>query len=175
MTRPEARVEIALQDPRWTALKLDKLAVEAITATLSKLGMSPDAFEVSLLGCDDARIAALNAEFRGKPAPTNVLSWPSADRAPKTPGALPRLPDPDTQMETELGDLAIAYETCMAEAQTAKISATAHVTHLIVHGTLHLLGFDHISDADAERMETLEVAILATLGIADPYDISVLD
>lgn len=175
MTRPEARVDIALEDARWAELTLERLAVEAVTATLGQLKLAPDAFEVSLLACNDRRIAELNAEFRGKAVPTNVLSWPSEDRAPQTPGALPRMPAPGNPAESELGDLALAYETCMAEAKAANIEEAAHVTHLIVHGTLHLLGFDHITDADAERMETLEVGILATLGIADPYNVSVLN
>ncbi|WP_425093707.1 rRNA maturation RNase YbeY [Tropicimonas sp. S265A] len=175
MTPPDATTEIAVEDPRWASMNLPSLAPRAIGATLSALNLPPEAFEVSMLACDDARIANLNAEFRDKPVPTNVLSWPAEDRAPDVPGALPRLPEPDNPMERELGDLALAYETCMAEAQTAGISAQNHVTHLIVHGTLHLLGFDHITDADATRMEALERVILATLGIADPYSVSVLD
>lgn len=175
MTRPEATVEIALEDDRWGALGLDGLAARAVTATLVALDLPPDAFEISVLACDDTRISELNAEFRGKPTPTNVLSWPAEDRAPDRPGALPRLPDPENPMEAELGDLALAYETCLSESQAAGLAPAAHLTHLIVHGTLHLLGFDHIDDADAERMESLEIEILETLGIADPYRLSVLD
>ena len=104
MTRPEARVDIALEDARWADLTLERLAVEAVTATLGQLKLDPDAFEVSLLACDDRRIGELNAEFRGKAVPTNVLSWPSEDRAPQTPGALPRMPAPGNPAESELGD-----------------------------------------------------------------------
>jgi len=175
MTRPEPGVEIAQEEARWSELDLHALAPRAIGATLEALDLPPAAFEVSLLACDDARIAELNASFRGKPAPTNVLSWPAQDRAPGTPGALPRLPDPADPMQAELGDLALALETCMAEARAAGRPAAHHVTHLVVHGTLHLLGFDHIHDADAARMEALEVKILERLGIADPYDLSVLE
>ena len=83
-----------------------------------------------------ARIAALNADFRGKPAPTNVLSWPSGE-GPAAPGE-PRF----------LGDLALAWETCLAEAEAAGIAPADHVTHLVVHGVLHLVGYDH---ADGRR------------------------
>lgn len=175
MTRPEAIVEIAEEDARWQSVDLSMIATRAVTASLIELGLAPEGFEVSILACDDARIAELNAEFRDKPTATNVLSWPSEDRAPETHGEQPRLPDETDPTSAELGDLALAYETCLSEAQTSGISLDAHVTHLIVHGTLHLLGFDHIDDADADRMEILEVEILAKLGITDPYDLSVLD
>jgi probable rRNA maturation factor len=174
-TPASAQVEIALEDQRWAALNLSVLAPRAVTSALAALALPPEAFEVSLLACDDDRIAALNAEFRAKPTPTNVLSWPAEDRAPDTAGALPRLPAPEDPMDSELGDMALAYETCMAEAAAAGIAPEAHVTHLIVHGTLHLLGFDHINDVDAARMEALEVDILASMGIADPYGRNVLD
>ncbi|MEM9031071.1 MAG: rRNA maturation RNase YbeY [Pseudomonadota bacterium] len=155
-----------IEDRRWTAVDLIALAERAISATLRHLGLDPDLHEVSLLGCDDARIAELNAEFLGKASPTNVLSWPSAERAGDAPGARPDLPMPE---DPDLGDIAIAYETCAREAQTGNISLADHATHLVVHGTLHLLGYDHVHDADAARMERIEVEILATLGVKDPY------
>ena len=159
-----------IEDARWGDLGLDALADQATDATLAYLGLEPAAFELCLMGCDDARIAELNADFRGKPQPTNVLSWPSEDRAADEPGQPPMLPIPDpTGMPTELGDIAIAYETCAREALDAGKSMTDHVTHLIIHGTLHLLGFDHIEDTDAAIMEATEVKILGNLGISDPY------
>jgi probable rRNA maturation factor len=122
------------------------------------------------MGCDDARIAALNADFRGKPQPTNVLSWPSEDRAPDLPGSAPLPPVAGTADDPEsLGDIALAWETCAAEAGAQGKPMADHVTHLVVHGVLHLLGYDHIDDADAGVMEALEVRILATLGVSDPY------
>jgi probable rRNA maturation factor len=122
------------------------------------------------MGGDDARIAALNADFRGKTAPTNVLSWPADDLSPEAPGGAPAPPNPGTHDDpAELGDIALAFETCTGEAAAAGLPVDHHVLHLIVHGTLHLLGYDHVHDADATRMEATEVAILATLGVADPY------
>jgi probable rRNA maturation factor len=160
-----------IEDARWDAANLDALADRATEATLTHLGLDPEAFEICLMGCDDARIAELNADFRGKPQPTNVLSWPSEERAADAPGQTPPLPEPDpTGMPNELGDIAIAYETCTQEAHEAGKSMADHVTHLIIHGTLHLLGYDHIEDTDAALMEGLEVKILGKLGISDPYE-----
>lgn len=118
------------------------------------------------MGCDDTRIAALNADFRGKPKPTNVLSWPSEERGAEMPGAVPLAPDPD---EPEIGDIAIAWDTCHREAAEQGKFFDTHVIHLLAHATLHLLGYDHETDQDAMRMESLEVEILAALGLPDPY------
>ena len=163
-------VDTNIEDPRWEDFGLGPLAEAAARATLADLGLEPAGFEISLLGCDDARIAALNADFRGKPMPTNVLSWPSEDRAAEADGAMPEPPEEgDPDFPEELGDIAIAWETCAREAAEAGRPMEAHVTHLIVHGTLHLLGFDHVRDADGDLMETAEVRILARMGISDPY------
>lgn len=162
-------VDCLTEDHRWEALGLDALAEAAAAATLLRLGLDPAAYEISLLGCNDARIAELNADFRGKPQPTNVLSWPSDERGADVPGKMPRAPDMADDGLTELGDIAIAYETCAAEAEASGKPLVQHATHLIVHGTLHLLGFDHERDLDATLMERLEVEILGQLGLADPY------
>ncbi|MEM7766323.1 MAG: rRNA maturation RNase YbeY [Pseudomonadota bacterium] len=145
-------VEVVVEDARWS--DLDRLARVAVPAALAGL----DGCEVAVLGCDDARIATLNGDFRGKPRPTNVLSWPSEDRHPDTP---PTAPD--------LGDIAIAFQTCAREAADQGKSFEAHVTHLLVHATLHLLGHDHEDAAEAERMEATERRIVISLGFPDPY------
>ena len=157
-------VDLLIEDDRWQGL--EALADRAVSATLEDLGLEPSVWEVSLLACDDARIAALNADFRGRPQPTNVLSWPSEERGVAVPGEMPVPPDPS---DPELGDIAIAWDTCAREAAAAGKPMDDHVTHLIVHGTLHLLGFDHVRDADATLMEGLETRILGKLGLPDPY------
>ena len=162
-------VETQYEDARWEAFGLAALAERAGLAALAGAGLSGAGFQIGLLGCDDSRIGGLNADFRGKPSPTNVLSWPSQERAAAV-GEVPAPPDPGSADEPEsLGDIAIAWETCAAEATAQGKPMADHVMHLMVHGVLHLLGYDHVEDADADLMETLEVRILATLGVSDPY------
>ncbi|NDW47161.1 rRNA maturation RNase YbeY [Ruegeria sp. PrR005] len=160
-------LDITLEDPRWVILP--PLAQRAADAALRHFGLDPEECEISLLGCDDARISELNADFRGKPVPTNVLSWPSEDLAADAPGGTPLAPEPDFTGMIPLGDIAIAYDTCQREAEAAGKPMTDHVTHLIVHGVLHLLGYDHIRDEDATLMEGLEAEILGNLGLDNPY------
>lgn len=148
-------IDVIAEDDRWA--DLDRLARVAVPAALTGAGVDV-ACEVAILGCDDARIVVLNADFRGKPQATNVLSWPSEVRSP---GSAPE--------DTDLGDIAIAYDTCAREAADQGKPFEAHVIHLLVHATLHLLGHDHIDEAEADRMERLEIQILAGLGFPDPY------
>lgn len=163
-------VETMIEDARWEAFGLAVLSERAGRATLARLDLPVEGFSISLLGCDDARIAVLNADFRGKPQPTNVLSWPSEERASDVAGEVPDRPEAgDAEDPEALGDIAIAWETCMAEAVDQGKPMVDHVTHLIVHGMLHCLGYDHVEDADAELMEGCEVEILASLGLSDPY------
>ncbi|MGV6804847.1 MAG: rRNA maturation RNase YbeY [Ruegeria sp.] len=162
-------LEITIEDPRW--LDLEGLSRKAVTTTLRHCGLDPEFCEVSVLGCGDARISELNSEFRGKPAPTNVLSWPAEDLAAVAPGGSPARPTADFTGETPLGDIAISYDTCKREAENAGKAMKDHVAHLIVHGVLHLLGYDHIRDLDATLMERTEVEILGKMGIDDPYNV----
>ena len=163
-------VETVIEDARWEALGLAALAECAATAALAGAGLAIEGFSVSVMGCDDARIAVLNADFRDKPQPTNVLSWPSEERGAEFVGEAPDLPEPgDAEDPEQLGDIAIAWETCAREAEEQGKPMTDHVCHLLVHGVLHLLGYDHVEDEDAALMEALEVRILASLGVSDPY------
>ena len=162
-------LDIMIEDPRWNDVSFPDLAQRVVCQSLAELGLNPDICEVSLLGCDDARISELNAEFRGKPVPTNVLSWPENDLAAELAGHSPDLPDPDFTGMCALGDIAISWDTCSREADAAGKELDAHISHLLVHGLLHLLGYDHIRDEDATLMERLEARILGKMGIADPY------
>jgi probable rRNA maturation factor len=163
-------VETVIEDANWTALDLGRRAEISCRAVLAELDLPADDYAIALLGCDDDRIAALNARFRGKAQPTNVLSWPADDLAAEADGDEPFLPpEPDNGDPLDLGDIAIAWPTCAREASEQAKPLEDHVTHLLVHGCLHLLGYDHVRDKDAALMEGLEVAILAKLGIADPY------
>ncbi|WP_299922758.1 rRNA maturation RNase YbeY [uncultured Pelagimonas sp.] len=156
--------DTVLEDPRWQEVDLVALAEQAEQGVFARLSLDPDSHEVVVMGCDDSRIKELNTDFRDKPRATNVLSWPYEDLSAETPGESPLAPEAE-----ELGDIAIAFETCQREAQEQGKPMADHVTHLLVHGVLHLLGYDHIRDEDATLMEQLEVEILGKLGLPDPY------
>jgi probable rRNA maturation factor len=148
--------ETGTPDDKEALNDTETLAQRAAEAALAVSGADGDAFEVSLLLTDDASIQVLNREWRGKDKPTNVLSFPS----PEPPGH---------HSPRHLGDIALAYETLVREAEDESKPLAHHYAHLIVHGVLHLLGYDHEVEAEADIMEGLEVKALATLGIADPY------
>ena len=153
---PNIALDIAIESALWDSFaEAGALAESAVGAALrqSDAKFVPGA-EISLLLCDDACIRDLNARWRGQDKPTNVLSFPAAADPTTTP---------------ILGDIAIAFETLAREAGDDGKSLPAHFIHLLVHGVLHLVGYDHQSDAEAEVMEHLERASLASLGIDDPY------
>jgi probable rRNA maturation factor len=160
-------VAVTIDAPAWRAVVDDpeQLCCEAIAATLRHAAPAAwlTAAEVSVLLCDDARIRALNAAWRGRDRPTNVLSFPALElvpgRVPPRPAVAPVL----------LGDIALAVETVAGEAERERKRPADHLRHLVVHGCLHLLGHDHEDDAAAAAMERLERLILAELGVADPY------
>ncbi len=134
------------------------LADTGIFSDRSARGLTLELVRVTVLLADDATVQALNRTWRGKDKPTNVLSFPAADQ-PLPPGA----PQP-------LGDVVLAYDTLLRESAEQSKPLSHHLAHLLVHGTLHLLGQDHeTGEAQADAMEALEVAVLATLGIPDPY------
>ncbi|HEX8447123.1 MAG TPA: rRNA maturation RNase YbeY [Sphingomonas sp.] len=121
--------------------------------------------EISVRFTDDAEVQALNASYRGKDRPTNVLSFPMVE-----PDLLPTLADSDDG-EILLGDIVLAAGVCLREAADKGVPMETHATHLIVHGTLHLLGYDHIDEAEGDAMESVERTALAAIGIDDPYAI----
>ena len=162
-------LDILIETAVWDEAVLTPLATRAVTAALRHMALDPDTCEVAILACDDARIATLNAEFRGKAQPTNVLSWPAQPLAPPAEGLFPPQPERGFDGMVELGDIALSHDTCTREATESGKPVADHLTHLIVHGLLHLLGYDHVTDGDAALMEGLEIEILGNLGLDDPY------
>ncbi|MGV8840069.1 MAG: rRNA maturation RNase YbeY [Bauldia sp.] len=152
-----ADIAIAIEGGDWPdEPTLLRLATDAARAVEISLGENFAGRDLSLLFADDDEIGRLNADWRGKPKPTNVLSFPAA--------SMPGMERPP------LGDIAFGYGVVRREADEAGLTLGDHISHLFVHGLLHLLGHDHEGTAEAEAMERLEVAILARLGIADPYE-----
>lgn len=153
-------LDIAVQEPGWNALwpeGVEPPVARAIKAGLSVLDAAPEG-ELSVALVSDQEIAALNKTYRNKDGATNVLSFPAplikSDPAPVQ------------------GDIVVALQTVLREASMRGIPARDHATHLLVHGFLHLQGYDHMDKADADIMEALEVRALQTLNIADPYKLA---
>lgn len=149
--------DILVEDSRWhEALDVERLVVRAIDAVIeaTKEPLSPET-EISFLFADDARLRELNGEWRHKDAPTNVLSFPASAEA--------------RRFAPVLGDVALSFETIEREAQRDGTSFENHTLHMIVHGLLHLLRYDHEDEASAGKMEALESRVLVSLGAPDPW------
>ena len=145
-------VHLQFGDPRWRKARgLSARLTEAALRALAR-AKAPRNASLTVLLSDDAQLKVLNHDFRGLNKPTNVLSFPAAPNG-----------------EGYLGDIALAYGVTAKEARAAGKRLSDHAMHLVVHGTLHLLGYDHMTGAQARKMEPLETAILAEFGIADPY------
>ena len=165
-------LEIALEaDGEWDSSRswepLVRKAVEAAIAESAypDLARSGRPVEVSVSLTDDDHVRALNSKWRGKDKPTNVLSFPMAEEY--------ELSDENVAgKELLLGDIIVAHGVCEREAADKGVSPEQHATHLIVHGTLHLLGYDHQGDADAADMEAREVRALERIGLANPYEVT---
>jgi probable rRNA maturation factor len=164
-------LEIALDtDEEWDSSRawepLVRRAAEAAIAesAFPQLATAERRVELSVRLTGDAEMRALNAQWRGKDRATNVLSFPMADRD--------ELQRANVAMsELLLGDIVLARDVCAAEAADKRVSVEDHAAHLLIHGTLHLLGYDHHDDAGAADMEAREVRALARMGIANPYEI----
>lgn len=155
---PPVALETVRDSDLWDALpQAEAIVASAVSAAFAEAGLKalPDA-ELAVTLADDARVTELNGEWRDKPKPTNVLTFPAVE------------PD-ETADAPMLGDVILAFETVEREAREEGKSLSDHVSHLVVHGVLHLFGFDHLDDDEAEEMEALETRALARLGIADPY------
>lgn len=155
---PAAEIDILLEAEGWAVLPEAGARCEA--AAMAVLTAHAETFdrpvELAITLTDDARIQVLNRDWRDKDKPTNVLSFPAAEV-------------PDDVSPEPLGDVIVALETVLAEAADEGKAPLDHLSHLVVHGTLHLLGYDHEQDDEAEEMEDMERRILAGLGITDPY------
>lgn len=170
--REDEAIEISIDDVHWqTAFPAIRRTIEdAAHAAVAAAGVADylagsRQVSISFLLTDDAAIGALNRTWRQQDKPTNVLSFPNLLL---TPGEMPVLTgDPQPLL---LGDIALAYQTIESEASMAGIPLQNHLTHLVIHGVLHLLGYDHVEDSDAEAMEALEVAALTRMGIPNPYE-----
>lgn len=149
----EGKIQLVVEEAAWRGHRglLPRLAAAAEAAR--KAAKLPAKSRFTILLADNARLKTLNHDFRGKNKPTNVLSFPSDERDYR-------------------GDIALAYGVTRAEASAAKKKFADHATHLVVHGVLHLAGYDHERDRDASVMEPLEVKILTKLGVPDPYKVS---
>lgn len=145
-------VDIEVEDAAWTAALSDAEALTRSAAEAAFAAIEPIVGSVVVLLTGDDEVAALNQQFRDKAGPTNVLSFP----APVGP-------------EDHLGDIALAYGVCAREAVEQGKTLAAHLQHLVAHGVLHLVGYDHQTEAEAEDMEALEREIVANLGHPDPY------
>jgi probable rRNA maturation factor len=164
-------LEIALEaDEEWDSSRSwDRLARRAAEAAIAEsaypqLADSERAVEISVTLTSDGQVRALNAKWRGKDKATNVLSFPMADELDLSRATV-------AERELLLGDIILAHGVCKAEAAEKGVSFEEHAMHLLVHGTLHLLGYDHLEDRDAVDMEAREVRALKRLGIANPYEV----
>lgn len=165
---PEAgpiAVEMAIEAGHWGDPTETLASVDRILAAALDIGTFdvPKYAELSLVLTDDAHIQELNRTWRGHDKPTNVLSFPAGE------GAEPDVSDEYSDQPMLLGDIVIARETLEREAADEGKSVDDHFTHLLLHGFLHLMGYDHEDETEAEEMEAIERRILASLGVADPY------
>ncbi len=161
-------IELSREDPwpeaDWTALAA-RAAIAAIRRTPhGPLIDTPAHIEISLRLTSDDEVRGLNRDYRGKDAPTNVLSFPMVQ-----PDLIVAISENSDDGEVLLGDIVLAHGVCTREAAEKNLSTEDHAAHLIVHGTLHLLGYDHVEDTQAEDMEEIERQAMADLGLPDPY------
>lgn len=157
--KPSIAIDLLVEAGDWPRKQtLRRLVEKAVDAALREAGAGGEGgSELSVVFSDDSHIRRLNADWRGKDKPTNVLSFPAS---PTKPGE---------KVPPMLGDVVLAAETVAREAELEDKPLDHHISHLVIHGVLHLLGHDHEDEAEAEKMEALEVAALARLAIPDPY------
>jgi probable rRNA maturation factor len=161
----------ALVESPWPEGDWEALALRAVEAAIAQTPYAewrgwPSMVEVAVRLTSDDEVHTLNRQYRDKDKPTNVLSFPMIQ-----PDLLDAVTQNSDDGEVLLGDIVLAHGVCVAEAEERGISVEDHSTHLIVHGALHLLGYDHMGDAEAEAMEAMEQAAMAALNLHDPYSV----
>ncbi|NIJ67023.1 putative rRNA maturation factor [Sphingomonas leidyi] len=159
----------ALVESPWPDADWETLAIRAAETALRQTPFlewldHAATIEVAVRFTSDEEVHVLNRQYRGKDKPTNVLSFPMVQ-----PDLMEAVTENSDDGEVLLGDIVLAHGVCAAEAMERRVSVEDHATHLIVHGLLHLLGYDHMDDAEAEAMEEMERAALRDLGLHDPY------
>lgn len=162
------QIELSREEP-WPEADWEALAIRAALAAIERtphgpLATTPALVEISVRLTSDEEVHALNRQYRQKDKPTNVLSFPMVQ-----PDLIDTVSQNSDDGEVLLGDIVLAHGVCAAEAAERGIAVADHATHLVVHGVLHLLGYDHLDDDEAEGMEAIERDALNALGIADPY------
>ena len=163
-------IDVGLTIVDWPSFDWQSLATRAVSTTIAAtphagLATIAATIEISIRLTSDAEVQTLNRQYRGQDKPTNVLSFPMVQ-----PDLIDTVANTDDG-EVLLGDIVLAYETCARESVERGVSTQDHATHLIVHGVLHLLGYDHMNDSEAEAMEAIERDVMASLGLHDPYPI----
>jgi len=156
-------VEVVIQEERWLEAqpKVENFVQKTVAFAWQKAGIKKVGIpEISVFLSNDKDIKEINLEYRGVDKPTNVLSFPAIEEDVLLEPNMPYL----------AGDIVLAFETCQEEATAEDKTLSDHVAHLLVHGVLHLAGFDHIKDDDADKMEAKEVEILEELGVKNPYE-----
>ena len=164
-------IELSVEEPwpedgRWQTLALAAARAAIARTPHGELLTTPAHVEISVRLTSDDEVQVLNRQYRGKDKPTNVLSFPMVQ-----PDLLQTVSQNSDDGELLLGDIVLAEGVCVREAEDRGVTLDAHLTHLVAHGTLHLLGYDHGTDEEGDAMEEIERAALGDLGIADPYQI----
>ncbi len=169
------KADIVFEDMRWRKLPLEKIASASLNLIETDMLDSNKDFEISILATNDFGMIQLNEQSRGFNESTNILSWPEYNYERVKPGAFPKRKSKRFQYYEGpdfLGNIAISFDRCFIEADQRQIDVKDHITHLLIHGCLHLIGFEHEDELDATLMEETEKRLLLELGIKNPYAVN---
>ena len=169
------KINIIFKDKRWMKIPLEEIAKGALKLIADRFAAKENNFEISILASNDNEIKELNKNFRGTDSITNIISWPEQESQSRQAGHLPIKMDKfksDSEGIIFLGNLAISFERCSTEAKEKNTYFEDHILHLLLHGCLHLIGFDHQNESDATLMENIEIRLLSGVGIKNPYELN---